>query len=32
VLGFELRPGTTKWEAERLARVLNAYVVAIGLT
>jgi len=32
VLGFELRPGTTRWEAERLANLLNAYVVAIGLT
>lgn len=31
-LGFELRPGTTIWEAERLAHILNAYVVAIGLT
>lgn len=32
VLGFELRPGTTRWEAERLAGILNTYVVAIGLT
>ena len=32
VLGFELQPETTREEAERLVRVLNAYVVAIGLT
>jgi hypothetical protein len=31
VLGFELRRDTTREEAEGLARVLNGYVVAIGL-
>jgi len=32
VLGFELRPNTTREEAENLAQILNGYVVAIGLT
>ena len=32
VLGFELRPETTREEAENLAQVLNGYIVAIGLT
>ena len=32
VLGFELRPNSTRKEAEGLAQVLNGYVVAIGLT
>ena len=32
VLGFELQPETTREEAERLAGILNSYIVAIGLT